>query len=75
MSDDKRFEPYPDPTELYRRKEAHRTNEARRPVSEKMATVTRLRDFERSLENIRQANRAKRAAKEIKIEVKTRRNS
>jgi len=71
MSDDKHLERYPDPTELYRRKEAHRKDEARRPVSEKMATVVRLRDFERSLEDMRKANRAKRAAKEIKIEIKT----
>jgi len=69
MSDDKR---YPDLTELYRRKEANRKNEARRPISEKMATVARLRDFERSLEGIRKTNRAKRAAKEIKIQIKTR---
>jgi len=71
MSDDKHLERYPDPTELYRRKEAHRKDEARRPVSEKMATVVRLRDFERSLEDMRKANRSKRAAKEIKIEIKT----
>ena len=58
MSDNKDRERYP-----YERKEAHRKNEARRPVSEKMATVARLRDFERSLEHIRTANRAKRAAK------------
>ena len=63
---------YPDLTELYRRKEARRKLEARRPVTEKMATVARLRDFERSLADIRKANRAKRAAKEIKIEIKTR---
>lgn len=69
MSDEKR---YLDPTKLYRRKEANRKNEARRPVSEKMATVARLRDFERSLEDIRKANRAKRAAGEIKIHIKTR---
>jgi hypothetical protein len=72
MSDDKHRERYPDPTELYRRKEAHRKNEARRPISEKIATVVRLRDFEQSLEDMRKANRAKRAAKEIKIEIKTR---
>jgi hypothetical protein len=72
MSDDKHIEPYPDPAELYRRKEVNRKNEAKRPVSEKMATVARLRDFERSLESIRKANRAKRAAKEIKIQIKTR---
>ena len=72
MSDEKHLAPYPDPTELYRRKEANRRNHAKRPVSEKMATVVRLRDFERSLEDIRKANRAKRAAKEIKIQIKTR---
>ncbi len=72
MSDNKHLEHYPDPTELYRRKEANRKNEAKRPISEKIATVVRLRDFERSLEDIRKANRAKRAAKEIKITIKTR---
>jgi len=72
MSDNKHLDPYPDPTELYQRKEAHRKNEARRPVSEKMATVARLRNFERSLEDIRKANRARRAAKQIRIEIKTR---
>ena len=72
MSDEKQLERYPDLTELYRRKEANRKNEAKRPVSEKMATVARLRDFERSLEDIRKANRAKRAAKVIKIHIKTR---
>lgn len=68
MSDEKHLDRYPDPTELYRRKEANRKNEAKRPVSEKMTTVTRFRDFERSLEEIRKANRAKRPAKEIKIQ-------
>jgi len=72
MSDEKGLERYPDPTELYRRKEANRKNEAKRPISEKMATVVRLRDFERSLEDIRKANRSKRAAGEIKILIKTR---
>ena len=72
MSDNKDLEGYPDVTELYLRKEAYRKNEARRPVSEKMATVARLRDFERSLAGIRKANRAMRAAKQIKIEIKTR---
>ena len=58
--------------ELYRRKEAQRQQEAKRPVSEKMAAVIRLRDFERNLENTREANRAKRAAKQITIHTKTR---
>ncbi|HXS00850.1 MAG TPA: hypothetical protein VN724_09770 [Pyrinomonadaceae bacterium] len=72
MSENSANKTYPDPSELYRRKEAQRKNEARRPVSEKMLAVTRLRDFERKLEDIRKANRAKRAAKQVKIEIKTR---
>jgi hypothetical protein len=72
MSNNKTPDRYPDLTELYRRKEAHRKNEAHRPLTEKMATVARLRDFERSLEGIRKANRAKRAAKQIRIDIKTR---
>lgn len=71
MSDDKRRQDYPDPTDLYRRKEANRKNEATRSVSEKMAAVARLRDFERKLEDTRKANRARREAKQIKIEIKT----
>ena len=55
MNDNKHVKRYPDPTELYRRIEANRKNEAKRPVSEKMATVARLRDFERSLDDIRKA--------------------
>ena len=58
--------------DFYQRKEAQRKIEAMRPVSEKMAAVLRLRDFERKLENVRQENRAKRAAKQIRIEFKTR---
>ena len=72
MSENSANKTYPDPSELYRRKEAQRKNEARRPVSEKMLAVTRLRDFERKLEDIRKPNRAKRAAKQVKIEIKTR---
>lgn len=72
MSDNQRRENYPDLTQVYRGKEANRTNEAKRPASEKMAAVARLRDFERQLEDVRKANRARRAAKQIKIEIKTR---
>ena len=63
---------YPDTREFFRRKELNRKNEAKRPVAEKMAAVVRLRDFEKKLENTRRANRAKRAAKEIQILIKTR---
>jgi hypothetical protein len=72
MSDDNDRQNYPDPTELYRRKEANRKSEATQSLSKKMAAVARLRDFERKLEAVRQANRARRAAKQIKIEIKTR---
>ena len=72
MNDEKPNKKYPDTTELFRKKEAQRKIEARRPVSEKMAAVVRLRDFGRSLENIRKANRAERATKGITIKIKTR---
>jgi len=63
---------YPDAVELHRKKETQRQQEARRPISEKMAAVVRLRDFERRLAGVRKANRAKRAAKQITIRIKTR---
>lgn len=63
---------YPDAREFYRRKEANRKQEAKRPIAEKMAAVARLRDFEKKLEITRRTNREKRAAKEIKIAIKTR---
>jgi hypothetical protein len=72
MNNQEPFKDNPASKDLYRLKEAHRRNEARRPISEKMATVARLRDFQHQLEQVRQTNRAKRAAKQIKIEVKTR---
>ena len=62
----------PKEPQFYQRKEAQRKTAARRPVSEKMAAVLRLRNFERALENTRKANRAKRAAKQITIKIKTR---
>ena len=72
MSDDKLNKGYQAAGEIYLNKQAHRRVEAKRPISEKMATVVRLRDFERALENTRKANRAKRAAKQIAIKIKTR---
>jgi len=72
MSDDTQRQNYPDPTELYRRKEANRIDEATQSVSEKMAAVARLRDFERKLKGIRKENRARRETKQIRIEIKTR---
>ena len=63
---------YPDLTEFYRRKEARRKVAASRPVSEKMAVVVRLREFEHSLAEVRRVNKEKRAAKQISINIKTR---
>ena len=45
MSDREHIKDYPDSAELYRLKESHRKSEAKRPISEKMATVARLRDL------------------------------
>jgi len=58
--------------ELYRRRADGRAQEANRPVSEKIATVKKLRDVERSLANTRQVNKALRKAKQVKISIKTR---
>ena len=46
------------------------TQEAKRPISKKIATVKRLRDVERSLANTRQANKALRKAMQVKISIK-----
>jgi len=62
---------YPDPTEVYRGKEAHRKAAAKRPVAEKMRTVAKLRDVEKRLASVRAANKARRAAKQIRIHIKT----
>ena len=72
MNGDELDKNYPDATQFYQRKEAHRKEGAKRPVSEKLAAVVRLRDFERKLQDVRLANRAKRAAKQIKVQFKTR---
>jgi hypothetical protein len=53
---------YPDVTELYRRKEAHRKSAARRPVSEKMAIASRLREAQERLAPARATNKARRSA-------------
>ena len=72
MNSEHDLKKYADLTEFYRRKEARRKLEAMRPVSEKMAIVERLRKFQISLADIREENKARRAAKQIKIEIKTR---
>jgi len=72
MKENNNSRDYPDPTEFYRRKEIYAKKEAKRPVSEKLEAVARLRDFERQLEDVRKANKSKRAAKQISIKIKTR---
>jgi len=62
---------YPDTTELHRRKEAARKSEAKRPVADKMATVSKLREVEKRLAPVRSAHKSRRAAKQIKIRIKT----
>jgi hypothetical protein len=60
-----------DATELYRRRDKLRKAKARRPVAEKLAIVSRLRDVQKNLAPVRAANKAKRVAGLIKIRVKT----
>ena len=60
---------YSDVTELYKRKEEYRKNEAKRPISEKMAIASRLREVQGKLAPIRAANKAKRSLRKVKIRV------
>ena len=48
-----------------------RKAEARRPVAEKLAIASRLRDVQERLAPVRAVNKAKRAAGLIKIKIKT----
>ncbi|HEY5075667.1 MAG TPA: hypothetical protein VII34_13305 [Pyrinomonadaceae bacterium] len=61
---------YPDVTELYKRKEAHRKSEAKRPISEKMVIASRLRDAQDKLAPIRAANKAKRSRRKVNIPIR-----
>jgi len=45
--------------ELYRRKEAARKVRARRPIAEKLAIAEELRDLQKALAPVREANRRK----------------
>ena len=57
---------YPDVTELYQRKEAHRKSRAKRSIPEKMAIASRLRDVQNRLAPVRAANKARRATDKVK---------
>ena len=61
---------YPDVAELYKRKETHRKNEAKRPISEKMVIASRLREVQEKLAPIRAANKAKRSQRKVNIPVR-----
>ena len=56
---------------FYRRKEQQRKARAKRPVSEKLAIASRLRDVQQKLAPARAANKAKRTAGRIEIRIKT----
>lgn len=56
---------------FYRRKEQERKTRAKRPVSEKLAVASKLRDVQQGLAPARVANKAKRAAGKIEVRIKT----
>ena len=56
---------------FYRRKEQQRKARAQRPVSEKLAIASRLREVQQKLAPVRAANKAKRATGKIEIRIKT----
>ena len=58
---------YPDVSELYRRREAARKTEAKRPIAEKLAVLEQLREIHEKLAPFREAHKAKvRAARAMK---------
>ena len=61
---------YPDMTEIYKRKEAHRKNEANLSISEKMVIASRLREVQEKLAPIRAANKSQRSRRKVSIPVK-----
>jgi hypothetical protein len=61
---------YPDVSELYKRKEAHRKNEAKRSISEKMDIASKLREVQDKLAPVRAANKSARARRKLTIRVR-----
>ena len=57
--------------DLFRAKEARRKRLADLPFEEKIEIVKQLQDVSRTLKPVREANKAKRAAREADIRVKT----
>lgn len=54
---------YPDVTELFRQRAAHRRELAQMPVAQKLATAAKLRAAEQALATARAANKARLAAR------------
>jgi len=61
---------YQDVAERYKRKEAHRKNEAKLSISEKMVIASRLREVQDLLAPIRAANKSRRSLRKVTIRVK-----
>ncbi len=53
-------------------KRAERSKPAKRTIAEKLIVAEQLRDLQRALAPLRDANRAKRAAGKVEIRIKTR---
>ena len=60
-----------DNAELYRAMEERRKLRAKRPIAEKLAVAERLRDLQKALAPLRASNKAKRAAENVEIRIKT----
>jgi len=59
-----------DVSDLYRQMEERRKLRAKRPISQKLAVAERLRDLQKALAPIREANK-KRVASNVEIHIKT----
>jgi hypothetical protein len=59
-----------DVSDLYRQMEERRKLRAKRPISEKLTVAEQLRDLQKALAPIREANR-KRVATNVEIRIKT----
>lgn len=66
---------YPDVSELFKRKEAHRKNEAKRSISEKMDIASKLREVQHKLAPVRAANKSARSRRKVTIPVKPAKDS
>jgi hypothetical protein len=62
---------HPDCTELYRQMEERKKGYAIQPIFQKLAIVARLREAQKLLAPARAANKARRAAGKIEIQIKT----